>query len=158
MSEIEQTGETGADRLEEMRSLLEQSNSELSKSRVRIAELEETVSHRDNEISAARQALTESASNLVVLKQSLAEAVGSYRALVIETNPGVVAGLISGDDIAAINDSLQKAQALVSRVRQGIEAEIAQTRVPAGAPQRTPPDLAGMSPAEKIQYALGGRK
>lgn len=158
MSEQEQIQGTAGDRVGELEGLLEQRSSELSQSKDRIAELEQLLSGRDSEIGSVKQALAESESKLAAQKQSLAEAVSSYRTLVVQTNPGVVAGLVNGEDITSINESLKKAQDLVSRVRQGLEAEIAQTRVPAGAPQRTPPDLSGLSPIEKIQYALGGKK
>ena len=52
---------------------------------------------------------------------------------------------------------VEKAKALVSRVKQGVEAEVSLAKVPAGAPERTLPDLSALSPREKIQYAIGGR-
>ena len=46
-------------------------------------------------------------------------------------------------------------KALVTKVKQGLEIEISLARVPAGAPERTLPDLSALSPREKIQYAIG---
>jgi hypothetical protein len=66
--------------------------------------------------------------------------------------------LISGDTIEAVNESLEKAKNLIGRVRQGIETEISRARVPAGAPERRPPDLSALSPSEKILYGIGGRR
>ena len=66
--------------------------------------------------------------------------------------------LISGDTIESINESLDKAKGLINRVRQGLETEISLGRVPAGAPERRPPDLSALSPREKIQYAIGGKR
>jgi len=37
-----------------------------------------------------------------------------------------------------------------------MEEEVSKARIPAGAPQRVPPDLSALSPREKIQYAIGG--
>ena len=95
---------------------------------------------------------------LASVRDSLAQAVSSYRALVVQANPDVLDELISGDSIEAINQSVEHAQGFISRVKQGLEAEAARTRVPVGAPQRTPPDLSALSPREKIRYAIGGKR
>ena len=87
----------------------------------------------------------------------MAEAVASYKTLVAQLNPEVLEELITGDTIEVINQSLEKAKTLISRVRQGLEAEITAGKVPAGAPVRTPPDLSALSPREKINYAIGGK-
>jgi len=77
---------------------------------------------------------------------------------VVESHPEVLEELITGDSVESINESLNKAQTLVSRVRQGLETEITLAKVPTGAPERTSPDLSSLSPREKIQYALGGKQ
>jgi hypothetical protein len=64
--------------------------------------------------------------------------------------------MITGGTIEEINKTLQGARALMERVRREIEAEAARTRIPAGAPARTPPDMSALTAREKIQYALGG--
>jgi len=84
--------------------------------------------------------------------------VSSYRALAIKSNPGVPEELIAGDSVEEIDHSLVGAQALIDRVRQRLETEIAGARIPAGAPLRTPVDLSALSPQEKIQYAIGERR
>ena len=134
----------GNDRLTELESLVAQKDGELADARDRIVELERMVADSDEK--------------LVTLSSSLAEAVVSYRNLVVESHPEVLEELITGDNIASVNESLEQAQSLVSRVRQGLETEITLTKVPAGAPERTSPDLSALSPREKIQYALGGNK
>lgn len=92
-------------------------------------------------------------------EQSLADTVAAYKALVIQSNPGITGELISGDTFEAINRSLESARTIISKVRLSIEAEIASGKVPAGAPARTTPDLESLSPREKIQYAIskGGK-
>ncbi len=123
----------------------------LSEAEARVTELEQTVADRDSELAKSDEALTE-------MKNSLAEAVSSYRALVVQANPDIPDELITGDSIEAINQSLENARALISRVRQVLEEEVAKTRVPSGAPQRAPPDLSALSPREKIQYSIGGKR
>lgn len=141
---------------------------ELEATKARIAELETLVAEKDEEleskdtrlneaetlITELEQAVANSDEVMTNLKSSLAQAVSSYRALVVQANPGVVEELITGDSIEGINQSLGNARSLISRVKQGLEEEAFKTRVPAGAPQRTPPDLSALSPREKIQYAI----
>ena len=120
----------------------------LSQAEARITELEQGMAERDSE-------LAKSAETLSTLKNSLAQAVASYRAQVVKANPDILPELITGDSLEAIDQSLASARALIFRVKQGLEAEVAKSRVPAGAPQRTMPDLSVLSPREKIQYAIG---
>lgn len=128
----------------ELEGLVAQKDEELTKTNARITELE--------------QAVAESEEKLTTIQNSLAEAVAGYKAMVVQANPEVLEELVTGDTVDSINDSLNKAKTLVSRVRQGLETEISGAKIPAGAPQRTPPDLSALSPREKIQYAIGGKK
>lgn len=121
-----------------------------------VSELEQAVAKSDSEITGLKQSMTESDNNLNRLSDLLAQAVSSYKGLVTEANPEVPEELVTGDTISSINDSLAKAKTLVGKVRQGLEAEILTTQVPAGAPTRTAPDFSGLSPREKIKYAIGG--
>ena len=143
--EVEELGESAGSeaRVTELESLVAQKDEELGLANTRITEFEQAVAGKDSDIAN--------------LKQSLADSVASYKAAIVQSNPEVLAELISGDTIETVNESLEKAKALVSKVRQGLEAEVASAKIPAGAPQRTPPDLSALSPREKIQYAIGGR-
>ena len=154
--EVEESEQSG-DRVAELEGLIAQKNEELTKANARIIELEQTVVNLDSEVATLKQAAAESEEKLTSVNHSLAEAVTSYKALVAQFNPEVLEELITGDTIKAINESLEKAKTLVSRVRQGLEAEITAGKVPAGAPVRTPPDLSALSPREKINYAIGGK-
>ncbi len=119
-----------------------------------IIRLEQALAGKDSEIIALKQASGEAERKLADLGKALAQAVASYKALVVQANPGVLAELITGDTVDEVNESLKNAQALVNRVRQEVAAEASKTRVPAGAPQRAPLDLSALSPREKIQYAM----
>lgn len=139
--------------------------SEGSSPEARIAELEGLLSRRDTELGGANtriaeleRAVSDSAGRQKQLQESLNQAVSSYKALVAQSNPDILGELIAGDSVDAINSSLKSARELVSKVRSGVEAEIASVKVPAGAPQRTPLDLSALSPREKIQYGIGGKK
>lgn len=131
-------------------------NDESAAAGTRLARLEQDVTVKESEIAALKQAKDKLEEKLAAAGSSLAEAVTGYRAMVIQANPEVIEELIGGDTVESINESLRQAKALVSRVRQGVEAEIASARVPAGAPERAQPDLSALSPSEKIHYAMGG--
>ncbi len=154
--EVEESGQS-EDRVSELEGLLAQKDEELTKANARIIELEQTVANLDNEVASLKQTIAESEEKLTTINHSLAEAVASYKALVVQFNPEVLGELVTGDTIEAINESLEEAKTLISRVRQGLEAEITAGKVPAGAPVRTPPDLSALSPREKINYAIGGK-
>ena len=154
--EVEESGQSG-DRVSELEGLIAQKDEELTKANARIIELEQTVANLDNEVATLKQAVAESEEKLTSINHSLTEAIASYKALVTQFNPEVLEELITGDTIEAIDESLEEAKTLISRVRQGLEAEITAGKVPAGAPIRTPPDLSALSPREKINYAIGGK-
>ena len=117
---------------------------ELENRNTKITELEAVVAERDEKLSS--------------LNDSLSRAVSDYKTLVIKSNPGILEEFITGGNIEAINQSLENANVLIGKVKQGLEAEASRIRIPAGAPQRTLPDLSALSPREKIQYAIGGKR
>ena len=122
------------------------------------AELEKVIADKGSEIAALKKSESELREKLSAVSKSLTEAVVSYKARVIQMNPGITEELISGETIEAVEMSLEKAIGLISRVKKSVEKEISQTRVPAGAPGRRTADLSALSPREKIQYAIGGKK
>jgi len=149
-------GVTSQARVAELESLITQKDHELALRDTRISELEQVTVGLDSEIANLKQAVAESNDNLNKFNESLSQAIASYKTQVIQSNPDVPEELVTGDSIEAINDSLASARELVSKVKKGMEAEISLARIPAGAPERTPPDLSSLSPREKIQYAIGG--
>jgi len=150
--------EASRERIAELENLIAQKDQELASRDTRISELEQAVAGLESEIAALKQAVAESDDNLNKLNESLNQAVASYKALVIQSNPDVPEELVTGDSIEAIADSLASAKELVTKIRKGMEAEISLVRVPIGAPERTAPDLSALSPREKIQYAIGGKQ
>ena len=131
---------------------------ELESKNATITELEKVVASKESEIALLKQAVVESERKLTDINNTLAQAVASYKALVVKTNPEVLAELITGDTIDAVNESLGNARALVDKVKRAIEEGALKAKVPAGAPQRAPLDLSALSPREKIQYAIGGKR
>ncbi len=121
----------------------------------RLAELENQVAERDKRIAELESNVAASQKQLGDVRATLGQAVTSYRILVAQANPDVLADLITGDTVEAVNQSLQSAKELVGRVKKTIATEAAATRIPAGAPQRTAPDISALSAREKIHYGLG---
>jgi len=144
-------------RVTDLEGLIAQKDQELASKDTRISELEQAAASLESEIATLKQAVAESNDKLNLLNESLNQAVASYKALAIQSNPDVPEELVTGDSIEAITDSLASAKELISKIRKGMEAEISLVRVPVGAPERTAPDLSALSPREKIQYAIGGR-
>jgi len=132
--------------------------SELETRNTRITELETAASEKDSEIATLKQTVVDDNQKLEAVNEDISQAVAAYKTIVVKANPGVIEELITGNTITEIDQSLENARTLISKVRGGIEQEIASGRVPAGAPQRTSPDLSALSPREKIQYAIGGKR
>lgn len=131
---------------------------ELESKNATIAQLEQALASRDSEITTLKQTMVESEQKLADINRTLAQAIASYKSLVVAANPEIPPELIIGETIEAVNESLASARTLIDKVKQGIEAETLKLRVPAGAPQRALPDLSVLSPREKIQYAIGGNQ
>ena len=145
-------------RTTELEGLIAEKDEQLAAKDLRLSELEQAIASKDNQIAALKQSMAELEQKLTDLENSLSQVVSSYRALAAEVNPEVLGELITGNTVEDINASLEKAKTLVSRVKEGLEAEIASVRVPAGAPERAPINLEALSPREKIEYAIGGRR
>jgi chromosome segregation ATPase len=130
---------------------------EIESVRAAIAELKQALAAKDAEIGTLNQSLEVARKGLDEGGKAFSQAIAAYKELVLRANPGVLAEMITGGSIEEINKSVENARALMERVRREIEAEAARTRIPAGAPPRTPPDVSALTAREKIQYALGGQ-
>jgi hypothetical protein len=131
---------------------------EAARVKTRAAELEKTLAEKDAEIGILKKTGAEMEAKYKSLGDTLTGAVTGYRNIMVKTNPEIPEEMISGETIEAINKSVERAKTLVSRIRQGIEAEMTKVKVPAGAPERNAPDLSALTPGEKIRYALGGNE
>ena len=127
---------------------------EIEAGKAAVAEMKSALSAKETEISALNKSLEETGAVKENVSKSLTAAVGAYRELVVRGNPGLLAEMISGDSIEKVDASLQSARAIMARARQVVEAEAERVRVPAGAPQRAPQDLAALTAREKIQIGL----
>ncbi len=138
--------------------MVEETSKENEQAVQRVSELEQAVAEKESEIAVMKKSEGELKEKLVAVSTSLTAAVKSYKDRIIQLNPGLAEELIEGETIEAIDKSLEKALGIIGRVKKSVEKEISHNRVPAGAPGRRSPDLSGLSPREKIQYAIGGKK
>ena len=90
------------------------------------AEFEKVIADKESEIAALKKSEGELQEKLSAVSKSLTEAVASYKARVIQMNPGITEELISGETIEAVEISLEKAIGLISRVKKSVEKEISQ--------------------------------
>ena len=120
----------------------------------RLAQLESKMEEQRMALAAREEEVQRRGQEAAALKEQLGMAVGRYREMVLAKAPEVPEELVGGETIAEVDAALATAQAMVDRVRKQLEARAAAERVPMGAPARTPPDLSGLSPKEKIVYAL----
>lgn len=125
------------------------------------AALEEAAAGKDShiaELQAEGEALRAERGNLqtelAAASEAKNQAVAKYLSMAKALNPNIPEGIIGGESIAEIDASVDKGKAIVEAVKKAMESEAAATRVPAGAPTRGAIPTEGMSPKEKIAYAI----
>lgn len=126
-----------------------------------VQELRGQVEARVVEVEAARTQASTLAEEVERLSQSVSateaqgkEAVRRYREVLIEREPQLPADLVIGDSIAEVDSAVERARQTVAQVRQHLDEQAQALRVPAGAPQRSEPDVSDLSSAEKIRLGL----
>lgn len=119
-----------------------------------VLRFEQNLAEKDGEIAGLKESLDEARQTIDELGQALSRAVAAYKGTVVQANPGLLPEMITGDTIDEIDESVKKARAVMEKVRQEMETEAARTRIPSGAPPRSPLDLSGLTAREKIQYAI----
>ncbi len=124
----------------------------------KIEELQKTATEKDLKINELEKRISDLSKKHKETESRLADAVNSYRTMITVNNAEIPAELITGDSIEEIDGSLVQAKILVNRIKQGLESEIAATRIPGGAPVRGDLDISGLSPIEKIKYAMGRKQ
>jgi len=129
----------------------------LAEVRARVTELEKVLVDKNDEIASLRQQKDNLDGKIISLDRSMAEAVSSYRKMVIQANPEIPPEMVTGNTIETIVDSMKQAKALVDKVRKDLETDMRATRFPAGAPERGTPVL-DLSPREKIRQGIETRK
>ena len=125
---------------------------------VSLTDLRVTLEERDAELAQVKATLEQRDAEAEALRHQLASATARYREALLASAPEVPEELVSGATPEEVEASLAQARQMVERIRSHIEAQLAEQRVPTGAPIRSAPDLSGMSAQEKIAYALSQRE
>ena len=123
----------------------------------RIAELETAISEANVIASEAKAEVARNeaiSAELSTIKEARDQAVTKYLDMAKALNPNIPEGIIGGETIAEIDQSIEKGKAIVEAVKKAMESEASAARIPAGAPTRGAISTEGMSPKEKIAYAI----
>ena len=123
-----------------------------------IAELETLLDRERVAAAATQDALNTAGAELAAVKESRTEAIGACRDALRLAHPELPPDLIKGESVQELTDSVSGAQALVGKVRAALEQERSASRVPAGAPVDSGPDLSGLSARETISAGVTGPK
>ena len=115
---------------------------------------EEIPSEEALEIQRLATLVTERDSEISGLRQQVELAVSRYRNALIAGAPDLPEELVQGTSIEELDRSMESARKIVEKVASRIEARAPEARVPSGAPARRPADVSGLSPREKILYAI----
>lgn len=147
--------ETSRMEVESLNSQLSERDSKMGELQTAITEKGSLIESHESELNVLKQANLDSEGRMAELSNGLVEATEKYRSALASANPSVPSSLITGETIAEIDAALETAQGVVQSVKETLAATAAETLVPAGAPERTGPDLSSMSAKEKIAYAIG---
>ena len=109
-------------------------------------------------VSELRATLEQRETELQALRHQLTSATERYRKALLAAAHEIPEELVAGATPEEVEASLAQAWQMVERIRSHIEAQVAEQRVPTGAPIRTAADLSGLSAQEKIAYALAQRE
>ncbi len=109
-------------------------------------------------LNETRQSLAARTGDYDRLKAALDDTVNAYRKLAVSSSPLYSDDMISGNSVEEIDASIKKINGLVKKMRSSLEAELKDLTIPAGAPERSAPDLSGLSPREKIKYGIQEKK
>ena len=115
---------------------------------------EERVQELQQEAEQAREAAAIHGAESEELRAQLADTLERYRELLLARDPDVPVEMVQGGSVAELESSYERASGLVEQVRRRASEQAAQERVPAGAPARRGPDLASLTPQEKIVRGL----
>jgi len=155
LSEVEGTNEvsTPGD-LEAITAQLEEEKKAKAAAEAALAEKDNRIGDLEAQLSEVQQGSEAAAAELGSLKEAHAQAVTKYLDAVRAANPTIPRDIIAGNTIEDIDASVEKAQSIAGAVRQSLEAEAKEAKVPAGAPARGEISLEGLTPREKIAAGI----
>ncbi|MEE8442669.1 MAG: hypothetical protein V3S37_02880 [Dehalococcoidia bacterium] len=105
-------------------------------------------------LDEVRTTLAERETELQEVQRQLTSAIALYREALLAAAPEVPEEMVTGTTPEELGASLARARQVVERIRSHIESQLAEQRVPTGAPIRSGVDLTSLSPQDKIAYGL----
>jgi multidrug resistance efflux pump len=124
----------------------------------KVTNLEAELATRTGELETLQTERQATSDELAGAKAAYAYAVEDYKQVVLQANPLFTPDIIGGDTIEDVKASVEKADALVGKVKEGLEARASALSqlglVPAGAPARSAQSTEGLSTKEKINLGL----
>jgi len=155
LSEVEGTNEvsTPGD-LEAITAQLEEEKKAKAAAEAALAEKDNRIGDLEAQLSEVQRGFESTTAELNQVKEAHAQAVTKYLDAVRAANPTIPRDIIAGGTIEDIDASVEKAQSIAGAVRQSLEAEAKEAKVPAGAPARGEISLEGLSPREKIAAGI----
>ena len=109
---------------------------------------------RDSELTVLRDGLAAARSEAEELRVGLRSAAEKYRQAVLASRAEVPPHLVGGETVEEVDRQLEAALTMVAQIKSHLESQAQAQRVPTGAPARRAPDLAALTPAEKISHGL----
>lgn len=151
--------------LSQSKGQVEDLNAQLGERDAKLGDIQADISSKSSMIETLTQELNTANDTIALQEKSLAQwtedlanAIGSYRSIILSANPAIPEEMVAGESVADIDASLEKAKGLATKIKASLEAELStinrKTAIPAGAPERSGPDISSLSPREKIQYAI----
>ena len=106
------------------------------------------------EIERLNALVDEKDTELSGMRHQIDFAVGRYRIALMVSAPELPEELINGKTIVELDNAMESAKKIVEKVASRLGVRTPEDRVPSGAPARRQADLSGLSPREKILYAI----
>jgi predicted nuclease with TOPRIM domain len=119
-----------------------------------LAQAKAELASRDEELATLRDDLSAARSEAEELRAGLRSAAEKYRQAVLASQAEVPPDLVGGETVEEVDRQLEAAMRMVAQLKTHLESQVQAQRVPTGAPARRAPDLAALSPTEKISYGL----
>lgn len=119
-----------------------------------LVELRAALAAAERRVGELASVLTETESVRDAHQTELGRAVDRYRTAVLTGSPEVPPDLVTGATIDEVDASLARARTIVDHIARSLAGST--TPIPNGAPPRRPPDLASLTPLEKIRLGLTG--
>ena len=130
----------------------------LAQTKAEVASRDEQLAALGDELAVAQAELAAARSEAEALRTSLRSAAERYRQAVLASQSEVPPDLVGGETVEEVDRQLEAALRMVAQLKSHLESQAQAQRVPTGAPARRAPDLAALSPTEKISYGLAQQR